>query len=230
MKAILISDHAKWCALMMNGKKNIEVRKGTALYKATKKLINEYGYADFYVYCTKDKLSLAEYLYKDGWGYNAVLNYDYAKSIGCAKEKLNGKVLFKFRCYKVEEIEHSHSHFYLCGIEIEKNEYRGLVTKYSCLNYDELHNYLKGKNGCAIHISELEIFDKPKELSEFHNAFKYKRVERKFGNNNIEKDERTGGIRQPVKGGYEYIYPLTKAPQSFCYIEVLEWKNLSLSK
>lgn len=29
MKAIMISDHAKWCALMMNGKKKVEVRKGT---------------------------------------------------------------------------------------------------------------------------------------------------------------------------------------------------------
>ena len=54
MKAIMISDHAKWCALMMNKKKTVEVRKGTTLYKAIQKLIDENGYADIYVYCTKD--------------------------------------------------------------------------------------------------------------------------------------------------------------------------------
>ena len=56
MKALMISDHPKWCALMMNGDKTVEVRVGTALYKATQKLIDKYGYADFYVYCTKDEV------------------------------------------------------------------------------------------------------------------------------------------------------------------------------
>ena len=35
----------------------------------------------------------------------------------------------------------------------------------SCLDFDELNDYLKGENGYASHISDLNVFDKPLELS-----------------------------------------------------------------
>lgn len=38
---------------------------------------------------------------------------------------------------------------------------------------NELHDNLKGKNGYAIHLNDLHIFDKPRELSEF--AYKQKK-------------------------------------------------------
>ena len=106
MKAILISDHAKWCALMMNKKKKIEVRKGTALYKAIQKLIDEYGYADIYVYCTKGKPNLwLPYEYDCFELDEASQPYLSDEPILDIDTKMNGKVIFKFRCYKVEEIE-----------------------------------------------------------------------------------------------------------------------------
>lgn len=97
MKAILMSDRPKWCALMMNGDKTVEVRKGTALYKAIQKLIDEYGYADIYVYCTKGKDDLR----KSKWFGDYILP---PKMSNYRDRVLNGKVPFKFRCYKVEEI------------------------------------------------------------------------------------------------------------------------------
>ena len=39
----------------------------------------------------------------------------------------------------------------------------------SCLDRTEIENYLRGKNGYAIHIKNLHIFDKPKELSVYYN-------------------------------------------------------------
>lgn len=63
MKAIIISDKPKWCALMMNGDKTIEFRKNKALANAIQKLIDENGYADIYVCCSKGK----PYLH---YGYN----------------------------------------------------------------------------------------------------------------------------------------------------------------
>lgn len=194
MKAILISDHAKWCFLMMNGKKKIEVRKGTALYKATQKLIDEYGYAEFYVYCTKGKPNLwLPYEYDCFELDEASQPYLSDKPIVDIDTKMNGKVIFKFRCYKVEET----------------HKYVGDILKDSCLTIDEFCDYLGNKiYAYAIHISDLEIFDRPKELSEFN----------KYGCEQYDKDVCA------VYGERGHLYTncffhLTKAPQSFMFIE-----------
>lgn len=203
MKAILISDHAIWCALMMNGIKKIEIRKGTALYKATQKLIDEYDYAEFYVYCTKkediarigrlggdeficERYPLTEVQFKSmNSGYSA-----------------KGKVVFKFRCYKVEELKTCERH-------------SAELIDQSCLSAEEFYDYLtKGRNflgqvlGCAIHISELEVFDRPRELCEFHTNVKKEPPEELL----------CPECGKPMEY-YEYKY-LTKAPQSWCYVEV----------
>lgn len=210
MKAILISDHAKWCALMMNGIKKIEVRKGTALYKATKKLIDEYGYAEFYVYCTKGKPNLwLPYEYDCFELDEASQPYLSDRPIVDIDTKMNGKVIFKFRCYKVEEIEDC-----VDVLSTKSLDCIELLQK-SCLTCEELHEYLPFRyddkpRGYAIHISDLEIFDKPKELSEFRschtNKIKY-----------VEKE-----VRKQTFITYKLQnrnHKLTKAPQSWCYIE-----------
>lgn len=176
MKAIMISDHAKWCALMMNGEKTIEVRKEN-VGKAVQKLIDEQGFADIYVYCTKNK---------DLMFYNGS---QYMIAYGTIKEKrnhkYNGKVIFKFRCYRVGE--HSWQ-------EIAK-------TKSACLTDDKSRDYSKGVASLyCIHISDLEIFDKPKELSEFKTPKKL--------------------IGYGMTCNYYSVKPLTKAPQSWCYVGV----------
>ena len=62
MKAILISIKPKWLAKILNGEKNVEVGKGTTLYKAITKLIEQYGEATIYFYCTKGE-QLVKYMY-----------------------------------------------------------------------------------------------------------------------------------------------------------------------
>ena len=42
------------------------------------------------------------------------------------------------------------------------------LSKKSCLTDKQMYDYLKGKNGYAIHIKNLHIFDKPRELSEYY--------------------------------------------------------------
>ncbi len=200
MKAIMISDKPKWCALMMNGDKTIEVRKNKALASAIQKLIDEYGYAEIYVYCSKD----------DKNGLYFVNEYVCLNQKGCVPSDKNGKVVFKFRCYKVEEIEDVYS---------QENEFGGLCESYGTktlktnsllnkaqLDYLELADYLNDYTpfGYAIHISDLEIFDKPKELSEFETT----------------KQHLVGviGQAQPIIQNIR----LTKAPQNMVYIEVEE--------
>ena len=49
----------------------------------------------------------------------------------------------------------------------------------SCLDRDEIENYLGGKNGYAIHIKNLHIFDEPRELDFYSSNFDYfKKVEK----------------------------------------------------
>ena len=197
MKAIMISDKPRWCALMMNGDKNIEVRKSKALATAIQKLIDENGYADIYVHCSK---SNTQYLVGSKNKVCEIITkgVDTRFSPNIDKYTGNGKVLFKFRCYKVEEFR---PFFHWC------------IEKETCLTHDEVLDYLDSKDKSVgnpkrqgkvycIHISDLEIFDRPKELSEFYHYVKYNK---ELATLNREE--------------WDFV-KLTKAPQSFCYVEV----------
>lgn len=100
-----------------------------------------------YIYCTKDK-KYANLINRGGF--------------------LTGMVCARFWCDKVEEIT-----FYpKKPFDRYGTPYRAtydLLTE-SCLEYDELDNYLNKNNGYAIHITKLEIFDKPIEISEFYKC------------------------------------------------------------
>lgn len=66
----------------------------------------------------------------------------------------------------------------------------------SCLNMYQIDTYLDGKDGHFWHISNLKIYDTPKELSEFK------------------------GLRK-TKFGYEPV-EIKRPPQSWCYVEELK--------
>ena len=78
--------------------------------------------------------------------------------------------------------------------------------KATCLNEEELFRYLGHKNGYAIHITRLEIFDKPMLITMFRKV-----GFRKFLNNG--KPNRMSLLETLKK------YSITKAPQSWQYIE-----------
>ena len=52
------------------------------------------------------------------------------------------------------------------GIISKNHSFSWYDENKTCLSKEELFKYLKGKNGYAIHIKNLNIFDEPKELSE----------------------------------------------------------------
>lgn len=171
MKAILISIKPKWVAKILNGEKTIEVRKSKPNVDLP---------IDVYVYCTKDKK------------VDTILYRPY-KSLECSY-RIQGKVVAKFTLNKVEEIKHDRYS--------EQGIYYGthllgepVLEKLSCLELKEIDNYLKGKNGYAWYISNLVIFDKPEELSEFSTI---------------------------VRPYNKPTYRLTKAPQSWQFIETGE--------
>ena len=190
MKAILISVQPQWVAKILNGEKTLEIRK--SMPKCDLPI-------DVYIYVTKgDKKSCLEYAdnpdkSKDGkWCITS--GYPYA----------NGKVVAKFTLNKVEEIE--------CitrdnGFAIERYITKELsvvdIMEKSCLYFEDLKDYLYYSNGYAIHITKLEIFDKPKELREFR------------------KHLSTGNCWNcKIFGNGCITCAITKAPQSWCYVEV----------
>lgn len=182
MKSILLSIKPEWLAKILNGEKTIEVRK----------LFPKDYVGWVYLYCSKNGGTLCPSYKPDNAMRYVVIKDKYDDVI------TNGHIVARFWCDKVEEIV-CHNMFNVPTYNTELLFERQLCIK-SCLGVYDLFDYLGNKNGFAIHISKLEIFDKPKELSEF----------RPFNN----------GIPQYrfTKNGCEYR-TLTKAPQNYCYIE-----------
>lgn len=180
MKAIMISIKPKWCAKIMNGEKTIEVRKNKALADAIQKLIDENGYTDIYVYCTKCDIK------------GARENFTFEQL------KLLGKVAFKFRCYKVEEIT---PQIWTPQIELKILE-KSRLKEHELFDYVCSHDGTEDRPFYAIHISDLEIFDKPKELNEFNHW--------------TDKKIQWYSVGEKVK----VMVSLTNAPQNYCYVEI----------
>ena len=176
MKAILMSIRPKWVAKILNGEKSIEIRK---------RFPKDYvGWV--YIYCTKGKPCLT----KSNETKTGLLD-------------LNGKVVARFWCDKVEEIKlNLAARFFTKSMNEEE------LLKQSCLTSKELENYLFSNICCGyvIHITKLEIFDKPKEISEF---------KRYINDSNCKKC--AYGSRCPLYPCDKI--PLTRAPQSWCYVE-----------
>lgn len=193
MKAILMSIRPEWVAKILNGEKTIEIRK---------KFPKDYvGWV--YIYVTKGK----DRLVWDIDGHICIDNEHYAYG----DEELNGKVVARFWCDKVEEIV-----FSLKGMETKSLNTKELL-KSSCLTNEQLENYLPTSNGKAIHITKLEIFDKPKEIGEFR-----KYCDKHF---NWWTNKCLGcKAYTPDTDIEDYCnknkLSLTRAPESWCYVEI----------
>ena len=204
MKCVLLSVNPRWVAKILNGEKTIEVRK---------KFPKDFrGWV--YIYCTKDSkntcLEYADNPDKNKEGEWCITGgYPYA----------NGKVVARFWCDKVEDIAcEILSNGSGRGAYVFTNTYND-IREASCLSTQDLIDYLGAKPngeivGKAIHISQLEIFDKPKELNEFEQVKYYKNC-----NKCPYLYDEEGCYLLP--NCHEHI-PLTKAPQSWQYIEVEE--------
>lgn len=139
MKSVLISIQPKWCELIASGEKTVEVRKTKPKLDTPFKV---------YIYCTKDN-TFAE---KTLRGFD-----DDGKAIYYKANK--GKVIGEFVCDRIVQFENSI--YDEAFIETRQR---------SCVPMGELLVYIGVKDyGYGWHISDLVIYDKPKELSEFYH-------------------------------------------------------------
>lgn len=78
---------------------------------------------------------------------------------GYSPDIAKGKIIGEFICTIIEEFPYNRNGY---GIEAEEQ-----LCIDACLDKNDLYRYLKGATPYAWHISDLVIYDKPKELSEF---------------------------------------------------------------
>ena len=120
-------------------------------------------------------------------------------------QNLNGKVVAKFTLKK------------LTPMTLER-PYLDYYEKNACISADDIINYHKhpiASKLYAWHISDLQIFYEPMELNRFYHSFKCRRKE----GTSVLFDYDCEALRQSTKFGCEYVYPLNRAPRSWCYVE-----------
>lgn len=111
--------------------------------------------------------------------------------------RLGGRVIGEFTCDRIFPI----NVFDNGGIQ---NWFFEHIER-SCLTYEELADYIgNGRTGYGWHISDLKIYDTPKELSKFPRPFE----------NCIDKVCDEFGCASCENGGY-----IKRPPQSWCYVE-----------
>ena len=174
MKSILISVKPKWAELEMNGKKLIEVRKN--YIEPPFKVFNYVTKSgnDSLVFSTdyEDVAWNKPYIDKEHNRVWTMLHGNYLKKL-CKDKMLNGKVAFEYVVNKVDTIINNCNGFCIKGEDIA---YTNRIANQSCLQFPDLRDYLKDKDGYGWHISDLKIYDKPKELTQFKKRCNRKNV------------------------------------------------------
>lgn len=187
MKSVLIAIRPQWCEKIASGKKTIEVRRSAPKEVPFK----------CYIYETK-----AQYV---KFTHGAHTKYGYGR----------GKVIGEFICDKVDEYNFHNGLTEFNSMGLPSRIYGSYLIfaddyKSMCLSYDEVKNYGRGKTLYGWHISDLKIYDKPRELSEFSRPCSYSGLCFSCKRTSFKKD---GNLLCNTK--------ITRPPQSWMYVEDL---------
>lgn len=211
MKSVLISIQPKWCEKICSGEKTIEVRKNRPKLETPFKC---------YIYCTQTKTIGDIILCKSEenaklFGYNTVkgINKGFAEKEDI---KLKGKVIGEFVCDRIDTYLYDQAFDESMGVFIDKFGYDILSgeLEQTCLSYEEFEKYGKTNNLYGWHISDLKIYDKPKELSEFYVRCNIPESKCKLCDNCYD--------REYCYGRHYAVKKITRPPQSWCYVETGE--------
>lgn len=208
MKSVLISTRPKWVEKICH--KIGEDETGKAIYEKrieVRKTAPQEVPFKAYIYCCKAK----PYLYKEANPpFELFLDSELYKGNGYDDRLFSGKVIGEFICDKITDISVVVRN---CN-EDYNHVYHNDECKGSCLTWKELQEYGKDKPLYGWHISDLKIYDRPRELSDF-----YRECEKPCKPNKgkilciTTKSLKMNGCNGKI--------PLTRAPQSWQYIEDL---------
>lgn len=181
MKAVLISIRPEWCMKIANGEKTVEVRrtkpKTPVPFKA-------------YIYCTQggDRLWLRDAAWRESWK-NAPISF-LCNAESCGGMSLgNGSVIGEFVCDQII-VDRTFGH--------DEKFYKA-----ACLSACDAAAYAVQSPMYGWRISNLKIYDSPRELTSFVKPLVLEKV-------------------QPYTWYVNKERYLTRAPQSWCYVEDAE--------
>lgn len=195
MKSVLISIRPQWCEKIASGKKTIEVRKSAPKEVPFKA----------YIYCTNQKINGEILLTNDKKVEGRNRGFRDNGDIPLA-----GKVIGEFICDKVYNLVNAFGGIVFADENLNQLEPQ-LFRDMSCLTDEQTADYLGDKDGYGWHISDLKIYDKPKELSEFFKPCPTKEKGDCLSCDCLA-DNDYGGV---------CTNNLTHPPQSWCYVEEL---------
>ena len=182
-KSVMLSIRPKWCEKICRGEKTIEVRKTRPKLETPFKC---------YIYRTKGTVP---HIINDKW----------------VQMEVGGTVIGEFTCDRIYKIDKDSTDFLFKagGLSVYKQAAEEKCGLRVAMTDDELHGYLGHCQGYDWHISDLVIYDEPKELIEFHTWKKCKSCSKSgYESTACIYDE---NCMVPVA--------ITKAPQSWCYVE-----------
>ena len=224
-KSVLISIQPKWCELILRGEKTIEVRKTKPKLALPFKC---------YIYQSKGRDRLIEVMKDGDLNYGEIYHgkpvfikttaYESGyKGLFGRKQKIVGE----FVCDNIEWIGQS-------SLVVKEDADKALAG--SCLTREDVFKYLglprkqddnKYRECYGWHISDLKIYDKPKELCEFRKPCIYPKMPYcptcPVGYEYISETEEEFYVCDG-ECNTEWVCQnyLKKAPQSWCYVEERE--------
>lgn len=170
------------------------------------------------IYCSKNKKSFAK----------------IPKEYQHLMESFLGKVIGEFICDEIVSFgftPYNHGEYMVSG---DKENNRD-VLKESCLAFNDMYEYIGEEFGYAWHVSDIKIYENPKELNEFFVIDKNKLKECPYRERIFQNPEFTNG--NYLLGGYscsktkeidfcrcgcdDVFKSLTRPTQSWCYVERL---------
>lgn len=192
-KAVLISIRPKWCEKIARGEKTVEVRKTRPKLETPFKC---------YIYCTKAKERLIGILrdgdenYGETYHGKTVFIKTGEGSI-CDMWGKRQKVIGEFVCDRIFPID-----VYDNGCI---KDWNFECMWQACLPYEGIAAYIgREKRGYGWHISDLLIYDTPRELWEFERPYECDECDAKWASECNACHEKKK-IKRP--------------PQSWCYVE-----------
>lgn len=219
-KAVLISIQPKWVEKIANGEKTIEVRKSRPKLETPFKV---------YIYCTlpPNERVFGDYANELIRLQSGEIVYGYGMQLTCddrpySKDNfLCKKVIGEFVCDRITDISVVVRN---CN-EDYNHVYHNDECKGSCLTWKELQEYGNGKPLYGWHISELKIYDKPKELSEFYIFDSDKRrpsVDCEYKKRGFSHDWCLQTDNRFCNELFCDKKRIKRPPQSWCYVEGLQ--------
>ena len=210
MKAVLLSIRPEWCKKILDGEKTVEVRRTCPVHGTPFKV---------YIYCT---LTASKEFNLDDHNWDVS-----AKNRGGWPGKM-GRVIGEFTCKKITGITHvgetgswEPASLYVMAPGSYYKPADELLEA-ACMSKETAEKYLKGRDGYGWHISDLKIYDKPRDLDEFSRFgfFGMGRSNCVCGNWRCKNYEPSESYMIPPTCKIDGC-SIFRPPQSWCYVEEL---------